>query len=348
MDLHVLQDWVLDKAFRAVPGVADVASLGGETMQYQVLVDPTKLAGAGLAISDVSDGARREQQQRRRRLHLRGRAVLLRARPRPRRHARGHRQRRHRREEQRAGARERHRNGRDRIRAAARPVRLQQDGRRGRRHHPDAHRRAGADGAQARRSEDARAQRPRPAQGREDRAVLRPQRSRRADDAHRGGQPPPRHRARRDRADLLPVRHSRRGSIVAITVPLSLLVAFICLDLRDIPANLLVHRRDRLRHSGRRRRGDGREHLPAARATARHDVQGERRDSRRGVRGEPADRLRDRGDRRRLPADLCAHGSVGQAVPSDGRHDDLRAARIAGADADGHSRALPRSSCGRA
>ncbi len=55
MDLHVLQDWVLDKAYRAVPGVADVASLGGETMQYQVLVDPTKLAGAGLSIGDVSD-----------------------------------------------------------------------------------------------------------------------------------------------------------------------------------------------------------------------------------------------------------------------------------------------------
>ncbi len=55
MDLHVLQDWVLDKAYRAVPGVADVASLGGETMQYQVLVDPTKLAGAGLAVSDVAN-----------------------------------------------------------------------------------------------------------------------------------------------------------------------------------------------------------------------------------------------------------------------------------------------------
>src|SRR5512146_1922673 len=54
-ELHVLQEWVLDKAYRAVPGVADVAALGGETMQYQVLVDPTKLAGAGLAISDVSD-----------------------------------------------------------------------------------------------------------------------------------------------------------------------------------------------------------------------------------------------------------------------------------------------------
>ncbi len=54
MDLHVMQDWVLDKAYRAVPGVADVASLGGATLQYQVLVDPTKLAGAGLSIGDVT------------------------------------------------------------------------------------------------------------------------------------------------------------------------------------------------------------------------------------------------------------------------------------------------------
>ena len=54
MDLHVLQDWVLDKAYRAVPGVADVASLGGPTMQYQVLIDPTKLAGAGLTVDDVT------------------------------------------------------------------------------------------------------------------------------------------------------------------------------------------------------------------------------------------------------------------------------------------------------
>src|SRR5512146_2005571 len=54
MELHVLQDWVLDKAYRAVPGVADLSSLGGQTMQYQVQVDPNKLAGAGLAISDVS------------------------------------------------------------------------------------------------------------------------------------------------------------------------------------------------------------------------------------------------------------------------------------------------------
>jgi cobalt-zinc-cadmium resistance protein CzcA len=54
LELKVMQDWIIDKAFRSVPGVADVASLGGETMQYQVLVDPTRLAGAGLSIDDVS------------------------------------------------------------------------------------------------------------------------------------------------------------------------------------------------------------------------------------------------------------------------------------------------------
>ncbi|CAN5888286.1 CusA/CzcA family heavy metal efflux RND transporter [soil metagenome] len=54
MELKVLQDWVLDKAYRSVPGVADLSSLGGETMEYHVLLDPMKLAGAGLSAGDVS------------------------------------------------------------------------------------------------------------------------------------------------------------------------------------------------------------------------------------------------------------------------------------------------------
>jgi cobalt-zinc-cadmium resistance protein CzcA len=54
MELKILQDWILDKAYRSVPGVADLSSLGGETMEYQVLVDPTKLAGAGLSVGDVA------------------------------------------------------------------------------------------------------------------------------------------------------------------------------------------------------------------------------------------------------------------------------------------------------
>src|SRR5690349_21601381 len=53
-DLHILQDWVIDRAYKSVPGVADLESLGGETMQYQVLIDPAKLAGAGLSVPDVA------------------------------------------------------------------------------------------------------------------------------------------------------------------------------------------------------------------------------------------------------------------------------------------------------
>ena len=54
MELKVINDWVITKALKGVPGVADIAGLGGETMEYQVLVDPTKLAGAGLAVTDVA------------------------------------------------------------------------------------------------------------------------------------------------------------------------------------------------------------------------------------------------------------------------------------------------------
>ncbi len=52
-DLKIINDWIITRQFRAVPGVADVATLGGETMQYQVLLDPARLAGAGLSVHDV-------------------------------------------------------------------------------------------------------------------------------------------------------------------------------------------------------------------------------------------------------------------------------------------------------
>ncbi len=54
MELKVINDWILSKAYKAVPGVADLGGLGGETMEYQVLIDPSKLAGAGLSVSDVT------------------------------------------------------------------------------------------------------------------------------------------------------------------------------------------------------------------------------------------------------------------------------------------------------
>lgn len=55
MELKNLNDWVITKAYKSVPGVAEDSPLGGETMQYQVLLDPTRLAGSGLAVTDVAN-----------------------------------------------------------------------------------------------------------------------------------------------------------------------------------------------------------------------------------------------------------------------------------------------------
>ena len=53
MDLKSLQDWVLEKQFKSVPNVADVASFGGITREYQVLIDPNKLVSYGLGLTQV-------------------------------------------------------------------------------------------------------------------------------------------------------------------------------------------------------------------------------------------------------------------------------------------------------
>jgi cobalt-zinc-cadmium resistance protein CzcA len=53
MELKTLEEWVVERQFRSVPGVADDSGLGGETMQYQVLFDPARIAGAGLSIPAI-------------------------------------------------------------------------------------------------------------------------------------------------------------------------------------------------------------------------------------------------------------------------------------------------------
>jgi cobalt-zinc-cadmium resistance protein CzcA len=53
MDLKSLEDWVLEKQFKSVPNVVDVASFGGITKEYQVRVDPAKLVAYGLNIGQV-------------------------------------------------------------------------------------------------------------------------------------------------------------------------------------------------------------------------------------------------------------------------------------------------------
>src|SRR5271156_5257966 len=50
MELKSLEDWVVEKNFKAVPNIVDVASFGGPTREYQVRVDPAKLISYGLSI----------------------------------------------------------------------------------------------------------------------------------------------------------------------------------------------------------------------------------------------------------------------------------------------------------
>ncbi len=53
MELKSLEDWSLEKDFKTVMGVVDVSSFGGPTKEYQVHLDPNKLTGYGLSISQV-------------------------------------------------------------------------------------------------------------------------------------------------------------------------------------------------------------------------------------------------------------------------------------------------------
>jgi len=58
-ELRSLQDWHLRYELQTVPGVAEVASVGGHVRQYQVEVDPNQLAAYGLSISHVRHAIKR-------------------------------------------------------------------------------------------------------------------------------------------------------------------------------------------------------------------------------------------------------------------------------------------------
>lgn len=53
LDLKTLQDWVLQRRFRAVPGVIDVTGWGGKTKQYELQIDTSKLIAANLTLASV-------------------------------------------------------------------------------------------------------------------------------------------------------------------------------------------------------------------------------------------------------------------------------------------------------
>ncbi|HXH94262.1 MAG TPA: CusA/CzcA family heavy metal efflux RND transporter [Thermoanaerobaculia bacterium] len=62
-DLRSLEDWHIRYELQSVPGVAEVASIGGFVRQYQITVDPNKLAGYGIALAQLSEAVRKSNNE---------------------------------------------------------------------------------------------------------------------------------------------------------------------------------------------------------------------------------------------------------------------------------------------
>ena len=62
VELKSLQDWVVERQFRTVPGMVDVVGFGGPTKQYQVLIDPAKLRSYDVTLSQVYDALSKGNQ----------------------------------------------------------------------------------------------------------------------------------------------------------------------------------------------------------------------------------------------------------------------------------------------
>ena len=61
--LRALQDWFLKYELKTVPNVAEVASVGGMVRQYQIVLDPDKLAAYGIAHTKVVQAVQRANQE---------------------------------------------------------------------------------------------------------------------------------------------------------------------------------------------------------------------------------------------------------------------------------------------
>ncbi|MEA2165669.1 MAG: copper/silver efflux system protein [Thermoanaerobaculia bacterium] len=62
-DLRSLEDWHIRYELQSVPGVAEVASVGGFVRQYQITVDPNRLAGYGIPLSQLSEAVRKSNNE---------------------------------------------------------------------------------------------------------------------------------------------------------------------------------------------------------------------------------------------------------------------------------------------
>jgi cobalt-zinc-cadmium resistance protein CzcA len=61
-ELRSLEDWVVERQFRTVPGVVDVVGFGGPTKQYQVLIDPVRLKSYNITLQQIVQALQNSNQ----------------------------------------------------------------------------------------------------------------------------------------------------------------------------------------------------------------------------------------------------------------------------------------------
>ena len=62
-ELRSYQDWYLRYAIQSVPGVAEVASIGGFQKQYQVTVDPNRLQSYGIGMMEIAEAIKKSNNE---------------------------------------------------------------------------------------------------------------------------------------------------------------------------------------------------------------------------------------------------------------------------------------------
>src|SRR5215510_14192796 len=62
-ELRTFQDWSLRYRLQSVPGVAEVAALGGFVQQYQITIDPNRLKAYDLSLPEVAEAVRRSNNE---------------------------------------------------------------------------------------------------------------------------------------------------------------------------------------------------------------------------------------------------------------------------------------------
>jgi cobalt-zinc-cadmium resistance protein CzcA len=60
--IKAVQDWILNRALKQVPGVIDVTGYGGTVKQYQVLLDPSKLRNYNITLQELEDAIERSNE----------------------------------------------------------------------------------------------------------------------------------------------------------------------------------------------------------------------------------------------------------------------------------------------